>query len=553
MGAAVSAHNKAKYQNHWETVVSQELEDTLITLGFTMEDGSELYHTFREIDSDNGGEISVDEFHEFLGLTKTRFTDRVFGILDTDGSGMLDLKEFMIGIWNYCTYDLKLMSKFAFSIFDIDLEGELNLHECDALMRMLFDTEETDHDLIQLIDSDGSGSVTQDEFFAITESHPHMLQPALDMQRVLRTKFFGVKYWEKETKKRQKEFAAFDSLQNDARQSITEIVLIKYKAKQAEIQRLKDKRQRVFAMQEEAARIEAEQEQEVEKEILEERIADIRKSRVPEEEEELQAWDSLQLLHEQLTAPYTLDEIEEKRAKRAEMWAQYDDACEKARKTIQVKNEQRMDAAESDGKAKADDYLKSDTGKSLISFTTKTQYGVTVGQRWKEGNHMQRLLAPLLLPEHDQQLSLGTVLLTRVSNDPILNAIKAQEEQKVVKDYVYDEIDRVENINASTKKMREADMVEVKADFAMNAGSATTRWERLYVDKGDPESFYYYNLDTGETHEGECAICESCDSVIQAEDQRCFECNAPRSKRNRALFRSIDGLVGEAAMASLGL
>lgn len=53
----------------------------------------------------------MDEFHQHLDSHATKFSERVFAILDQDMSGMLDLREFVVGVWNYCTYDTKLVSK----------------------------------------------------------------------------------------------------------------------------------------------------------------------------------------------------------------------------------------------------------------------------------------------------------------------------------------------------------------------------------------------------------------------------------------------------------
>ena len=53
----------------------------------------------------------MDEFHGHLGSQATKFSERVFSILDQNQSGNLDLKEFITGVWNYCTYDSKLVSK----------------------------------------------------------------------------------------------------------------------------------------------------------------------------------------------------------------------------------------------------------------------------------------------------------------------------------------------------------------------------------------------------------------------------------------------------------
>ena len=40
---------------------------------------------------------------DLLGLPRTRFAKRVFAIFDADGSGEVDLREFFITTWNYCT------------------------------------------------------------------------------------------------------------------------------------------------------------------------------------------------------------------------------------------------------------------------------------------------------------------------------------------------------------------------------------------------------------------------------------------------------------------
>ena len=66
--------------------------------------------------------MSVEEFHEYLGVPQTRFSERVFGILDLDGSGALDFGEFAVGVWNYCTYvrpfAAPVLSRLVLSICD---------------------------------------------------------------------------------------------------------------------------------------------------------------------------------------------------------------------------------------------------------------------------------------------------------------------------------------------------------------------------------------------------------------------------------------------------
>ena len=66
----------------------------------------------------------------------------------------------MIGIWNFCTYDASLITKFAFDIFDVDDLGKLQLAECEALLRMVYDEVDADPELMKKIDVDGDGEIT---------------------------------------------------------------------------------------------------------------------------------------------------------------------------------------------------------------------------------------------------------------------------------------------------------------------------------------------------------------------------------------------------------
>ena len=43
------------------------------------------------------------ELLAFLDLEKTRFTKRIFSLFDEDGSGLVDFREFVMSLWNYCT------------------------------------------------------------------------------------------------------------------------------------------------------------------------------------------------------------------------------------------------------------------------------------------------------------------------------------------------------------------------------------------------------------------------------------------------------------------
>lgn len=41
-------------------------------------------------------------FHSYQGVPQTKFSERIFGVLDMDGSGALDFFEFSVGV-RYCS------------------------------------------------------------------------------------------------------------------------------------------------------------------------------------------------------------------------------------------------------------------------------------------------------------------------------------------------------------------------------------------------------------------------------------------------------------------
>ena len=81
-----------KPDKYFKTVAWPENEETLTMLGFSFDNAFKIFEAFIEIDADNSSEMSVEEFHRYLGQNVTKFSERVFGILDTDASGMDELQ-----------------------------------------------------------------------------------------------------------------------------------------------------------------------------------------------------------------------------------------------------------------------------------------------------------------------------------------------------------------------------------------------------------------------------------------------------------------------------
>eukprot|EP00968_Pinguiococcus_pyrenoidosus_P005822 scaffold380_cov272-Pinguiococcus_pyrenoidosus.AAC.11 len=80
-------------------------------------------------------------------------------------------------------------------------------------------------------------------------------------------------------------------------------------------------------------------------------------------------------------------------------------------------------------------------------------------------------------------------------------------------------------------------MREVRQNFLMYTGRPDTKWERLYRDPFVERTVYYWNTETQELREGDHAVCENCDGMLEDEDIACFDCGQERSEANMVLYK----------------
>jgi len=235
---------------YYDSVIWRDLGETLQILGFTYDSGFDVFSAFIDIDDDNSGEVGVSEFHKWLGFPATKFSERVFGILDMDGSGQLDFREFMIGVWNWNTYDATGITKLAFNTMDVDQKGAIDLHEADAMLRMVYASRKADPLLLKQIDINGDGEVSMEELQQTVEEDNSVLAPAFQLQRMLRQRILGVRYWEQETLRRQTYFAGYDSGTTTSWDAIRDILAIKHRERLEE----EERQRRLKEMEEEQRR-----------------------------------------------------------------------------------------------------------------------------------------------------------------------------------------------------------------------------------------------------------------------------------------------------------
>jgi Ca2+-binding EF-hand superfamily protein len=71
-------------------------------------------------------------------MARTAFAETAFLLMDADGSGEIDFKEFVCSLWNYCSFDEIGLFKFAFSLYDSDQSMYLEKAEIRQIVNQVY-------------------------------------------------------------------------------------------------------------------------------------------------------------------------------------------------------------------------------------------------------------------------------------------------------------------------------------------------------------------------------------------------------------------------------
>jgi Ca2+-binding EF-hand superfamily protein len=155
MGAALSVVRQDRQRfykygsDYFRHAILPACGGLLEEIGISHSHAAKIFDAFVKMDMDGSRSITVGEFHRYFGWKRGVFTERIFDVYasvtkDDGEPSKLSYEEFLICVWNYCTYDQELMAKYVFEIFDIDDVKSLSIDELDALLRMVYVNQDDD-------------------------------------------------------------------------------------------------------------------------------------------------------------------------------------------------------------------------------------------------------------------------------------------------------------------------------------------------------------------------------------------------------------------------
>lgn len=188
-----------------------ECSDLLLKLNIDEGKGFEIFDIFSKIDKDESGTVEVEECLKFFGGKRTKFSSRIFEVLDSNTTQGMPFVDFTTTMWNFCTLSTILMARFVFEIFDVDNAGVLEVPDIEAMYRMLYDVDKHDQKVVDTVKFDADGKVSKDNFMARVRSKKALIRPALEYQSRLRSALGGLIMWESLTGYRKRYFSVFDT------------------------------------------------------------------------------------------------------------------------------------------------------------------------------------------------------------------------------------------------------------------------------------------------------------------------------------------------------
>ncbi|XP_040568596.1 calcineurin subunit B type 1 [Lepeophtheirus salmonis] len=147
--------------------------------GFSREEISRLEKRFQKLDLDRSGSISVGEFLSVPELKENPLVKRVVAVMDSDLSGEVDFKEFVMGLAQFAIrdYDRKSKLEFIFRIYDMDRDGYISNNELFQVLKMMTGKNLTDQQLQQIVDKtiiyldkDNDGKISFEEFCSVVDA-----------------------------------------------------------------------------------------------------------------------------------------------------------------------------------------------------------------------------------------------------------------------------------------------------------------------------------------------------------------------------------------------
>ena len=146
-----------------------------------------IFGRFHELDKEKKGLLSYSNFLIAMQRSDSASSRRLFDLLDKDGNGELDLKEFILGLSQFTGASRDDRVRFTFKLFDSDNSGKLDREELTKIVRSAAPTSVQPqwiaHRVDELYESVGvekDSLMDLPTFMELAKKNQHFIAPVVD-------------------------------------------------------------------------------------------------------------------------------------------------------------------------------------------------------------------------------------------------------------------------------------------------------------------------------------------------------------------------------------
>ncbi|CAD8200509.1 unnamed protein product (macronuclear) [Paramecium tetraurelia] len=171
---------------------------------FSQADVSNLHKIFRKMDTMGTGYISQQNFFEFLdeefNSVVSPYIEYLFQLIEKEVEQKVSFSEWLPAISLYCLYTKDSVVAYVFQMLDSDHDNFISKKD---LMNFLVQKRNGKKifyynymKAVELLDIERPDKISLEQFRKIQQQIPFICYPAFRLQRELRSRIFGVKYWD---------------------------------------------------------------------------------------------------------------------------------------------------------------------------------------------------------------------------------------------------------------------------------------------------------------------------------------------------------------------
>ena len=410
----------------------------------------------------------------------------------------------------------------------------------------------SDPEILEKMDVNKDGNISLEELEQLIEVHNYILMPAFDLQRMLRIRILGVKYWEAESQRRRVYFSGYDAGAQESWESLKKILEIKHQARVEE-----EERNRNLKEMEIRERIEAQKLREVK---LKEENQKRREKRAEErrrakESVEVKAEKKARAIMDQLVAErddeVVFGDLAIRLVNREKFWKAYEDWVIKARRARVTEGATRHRLAVGpDADLRFEEDLETMEGYGEFWTEVKaiwtmeyTDYLYDRGGVWNTTVASLMLKPPIDELDDEYEPTFLAGLRMRFAGRKKMRRIKAQAKEILIAQFRESEDERVAKEIAKQEEEQELEFRTRRNDQVGEFGNKKSKWERLWdANEGLP---YWMNWESQESLWERPVICHVCDASIPDDDVMCFKCKNARSEYNQRVYDELHPLEAE--------